>query len=63
MKCRLNQPYSLFLGEHFHHATLNTENGARLDVAMNGFWGGRCESLILMLKYSILMCLLTASLL
>ena len=20
-----------------------TEDGARLDVSMNGFWGGRCE--------------------
>ena len=29
--------------EHYDHATLNTEDVARLDVAMNGFWGGRCE--------------------
>ena len=46
------QPLS---GEHFDHATLNTEDGARLDVAMNG--------LMLMLKCSILMHLLTAPLL
>jgi len=30
-------------GEHFDHATLNTEDGARLDISMNGFWGGKCE--------------------
>ena len=29
--------------KHFDHATLNTEDGARLDVDMNGFWGGKCE--------------------
>ena len=34
------QPLS---GEHFDHATLSTEDGTRLDVAMNGFLGGRCE--------------------
>ena len=30
-------------GESFDHATLNTEDGAHLDVCMNDFWGGRCE--------------------
>jgi len=30
-------------GESFEHATLNKEDGARLDVAMTGFWVGRCE--------------------
>ena len=34
------QPLS---GEHFDHTTLNTEDGAHLNVAMNGFWGSRCE--------------------
>jgi len=29
--------------ESFNHATLNKEDGARLDISMNGFWGGRCE--------------------
>ena len=24
--------------------TANTQEGARLDIAMNGFWGGRTES-------------------
>ena len=24
----------------FSHATANTQEGARLDIAMNGFWGG-----------------------
>ena len=55
------QPLS---GEHFDHATLNTEDGARLDVAMNGFFGvADVKSLMLMLKCSILVRLLTAPLL
>jgi len=24
-------------------STVNTRDGARLDIAMNGFWGGRLE--------------------
>ena len=27
----------------FSHATANTQEVARLDIAMNGFWGGRTE--------------------
>ena len=27
----------------FSHATANTQEGARLDIAMNGFWGRRTE--------------------
>ena len=27
----------------FSHATANTQEGARLDIAMNGFWGERTE--------------------
>ena len=27
----------------FSHATANTQEDARLDIAMNGFWGGRTE--------------------
>ena len=27
----------------FALATANTQEGARLDIAMNGFWGGRVE--------------------
>ena len=34
------QPIS---GEQFRQASLNTEEGARLDISMCGFWGGRCE--------------------
>jgi len=30
-------------GESFDHATLNKDNGARLYISMNGFWGGICE--------------------
>ena len=30
-------------GESFDHTTLNTEDGARLDVSMNRFWGGRLD--------------------
>ena len=34
------QPLS---GENFHHRTAIREDGARLDVAANGVWGGRFE--------------------
>ena len=34
------QPIS---GEIFHRASTNIQDGARLDVAMSGFWGGRHE--------------------
>ena len=34
------QPLS---GESLSHRSANTEDGARLDVAMYGFWGGRFE--------------------
>ena len=34
------QPIS---GEQFRQASLNTEEGAHLDISMCGFWGGRCE--------------------
>ena len=30
-------------GESFNGATTNTQDGARLDIAMNGFWGGSHE--------------------
>ena len=30
-------------GEVFNHATTITEDGARLDIAANGFWGSRLE--------------------
>ena len=29
--------------ERFQQKTANTQDGARLDIAMNGFWGGRYE--------------------
>ena len=28
---------------NFSHSTANVQDGARLDIAMNGFWGGRTE--------------------
>ena len=31
----------------FSHATANTQEGARLDIAMNGFWGGDEQSGVL----------------
>ena len=34
------QPLS---GESLTHRSANTEDGARLDIAMYGFWGGRFE--------------------
>lgn len=34
------QPLS---GESLSHRSANTQDGPRLDVAMNGFWGGRFE--------------------
>lgn len=34
------QPVS---GEHFDGASANTQDGARLDIAANGLWGGRFE--------------------
>ena len=30
-------------GEQFTLASSNIEDGARLDISANGFWGGRCE--------------------
>ena len=27
----------------FSHATANSQEGARLDIVINGFWGGRSE--------------------
>ena len=30
-------------GESLTHRSANTEDGARLDVAMYGFWGGKFE--------------------
>ena len=41
------QPIS---GEQFQQASLNIEDGARLDISMNGFWGGRCEKTFLDVK-------------
>ena len=32
-------------GEALAYATSNPSDGARLDIAVNGFWGGRYESL------------------
>ena len=30
-------------GEQLTYTTANVEDGARLDIAANGFWGGRYE--------------------
>ena len=30
-------------GEEFILASSNIEDGARLNISANGFWGGRCE--------------------
>ena len=37
-------------GEQFQLASSNTEDGAHLDVSVNGFWGGRCERTFLDVK-------------
>lgn len=34
-------------GEHLSYNSAITEDGARLDVAMFGFWGGRFEKAFL----------------
>ena len=41
------QPLS---GESLSHHSANTQDGARLDVAMSGFWGGRFEKAFIDLK-------------
>ena len=43
MKLVLNQTYSLLLGKPSMGASSIIQDGARLDVAMNGLWGGRHE--------------------
>lgn len=42
-------------GEAFTRETSNKTDGARLDIAANGFWGGQYERNILMSEYLILM--------
>ena len=37
----------LISGEQFQQVSLNIEDGAHLDIAANGFWGGRCEKIFL----------------
>ena len=41
-KCVLNLNYSLFTDD-FSLTTFNTQEGAHLDIAANGFWGGQLE--------------------
>ena len=44
MMCRLIEPQLQPLsGESLQGGSVNTSEGARLDIAMNGFWGGRFE--------------------
>ena len=33
---------------------MNAKDGARLDIFVNGFWGGRCEKTFLDVKFLIL---------
>ena len=37
-------------GEHFPLASSNVNDGARLDISVNGFWGGNCERIFLDVK-------------
>ena len=39
--------------ETFKYKTANVEDGARLDISMNGFWGGRFESATQISEFSI----------
>ena len=39
-----------FYNEKFILASSNVEDGAQLDIATNGYWGGRSEKIMLMLK-------------
>ena len=41
--CALNQMKPVNNPDEFHLSTSNTQEGGRLDIAMNGFWGGRSE--------------------
>ena len=41
------QPIS---AKQFHNASLNAEDGACLDISVNGFCGGRCEKTFLDVK-------------
>ena len=42
-------------GEKFILTSSNTEDGARLDISANGFWGGRCEKTYIDVKVLTLM--------
>ena len=45
-------------GEQFALASSNSEDGARLGISANGFWGGQCEKNFVdrkVFKFSILM--------
>ena len=37
-------------GEQFPLASFNVEDGAHLDISVNGFWGGSCERTFLDVK-------------
>ena len=37
-------------GEHFPLASSNVNDGARLNISVNGFWGGNCERTFLDVK-------------
>ena len=51
MMCILSPHYLQPLeGETLHGATSTKEDGARLDIAANGFWGGRYERAIFDLR-------------
>ena len=41
--CAQNHTYMSITGEHLSGASANTQDGARLDIAANGLWGGHFE--------------------
>ena len=49
-KVQVEPGLQLISGEQFQHATSNIEDGACLDISMNGFWGGKCEKTFLDVK-------------
>ena len=44
--------------EEFSLSTANTQDGARLDIVMNGFWGGRSERVFQVSMFTSLITLL-----
>ena len=57
----IEPPLQPLEGETLHGATSIKEDGARLDIAANGFWRGRYEEAFLMSEYLIYMPYLTVN--